>query len=68
MFRVFYSKYSFNNNLIDENIIINKRLIEIDNKNKSILLLEQEKKTFKFSPEIILDIIFYLLNKSEDSE
>ena len=62
------SKYSFNKNLIDENIIINKRLIEIDNKNKSILLLEQEKKTFKFSPEIILDIIFYLLNTSEDSE
>ena len=65
---VLYSKYSFNNNLIDENIIINKRLIEIDNKNKSILFLEQEKKSFKFSPEIILDIIFYLLNKSEDSE
>ncbi len=70
MFRVFYSKYSFNNNLIDENVTINKRLKEIDNKNKkkSILILEQEKKSFKFLPEIILDIIFYLLNKREDSE
>ena len=63
-----YSKYRSNINLKDEKITINKRLIEIDNKNKSILFLEQEKKTFKFSPEIILDIIFYLLNKSEDSE
>ena len=63
-----YSKYRSNINSKDENITINKRLIEIDNKNKSILFLEQEKKTFKFSPEIILDIIFYLLNKSEDSE
>ena len=40
---VLYSKYSFNNNLIDENIIINKRLIEIDNKNKSILLFYFDK-------------------------
>ena len=63
-----YSKYCFNTNLLDENITINKRLIEIDNKNKSKLILEQGKKSFKFLPEIILDVIFYLLNKKEDSE
>ena len=49
-----YSKYYFYIYLIDENVTINKQLIEIDNKNKkkSILILEQEKKSFKFSPEI----------------
>ena len=63
-----YSKYIFNINLIDENVISdeqNKNNNKEKIKKKNII---KEKTTLKFLSEITLDIIFYLLSKNEDSE
>ena len=66
----FYSKYIFNIDLIDENVIVNEQ------RSKTISIKEQLKKKHlikkqtinKFLPEITLDIIYYLLSKKEDSD
>ena len=66
----FYSKYIFNIDLKDENVIVNEQ------KSKSISIKEKLKKKHlikrqtinKFLPEITLDIIFYLLSKKKDSD
>ena len=67
-----FSKYIFNINLLDENVIVNEQKIKINKNNikekKKKLSTEKEKKYYKFLSEITLDIIFYLLNKKEDPD
>jgi hypothetical protein len=67
-----FSKYIFNINLLDENVIVNEQKIK-NNKNnikekKKKLNTEKEMKYYKFLSEITLDIVFYLLNKKEDPD
>ena len=76
----FYSKYIFNINLVNENVIKNEqnqnnnnnnKIKEKENKKKQILDKEKEKekekeKINKFLAEITLDIIFQILSKKED--
>ena len=73
-----FSKYIFNINLLDENVIINEQKIKsnknnIKEKKKKLSTekekeKEKEKKYYKFLSEITLDIVFYLLNKKEDPD
>jgi len=73
-----FSKYIFNINLIDDNVIVNEQKIKNNNNNikekKKKLSTEKEKdkekekKYYKFLSEITLDIAFFLLNKNEDSD
>ena len=71
-----FSKYIFNINLLDENVILNEQKIK-NNKNNikekkkkqsTEKEKEKEKKYYKFLSEITLDIVFYLLNKKEDPD
>ena len=73
-----FSKYIFNINLLDENVIVNEQKIKsnknnIKEKKKKLSTekekeKEKEKKYYKFLSEITLDIVFYLLNKKEDPD
>ena len=73
-----FSKYIFNINLLDENVILNEQKIK-NNKNnikekkkkqstEKEKEKEKEKKYYKFLSEITLDIVFYFLNKKEDPD
>ena len=72
-YNYFYSKYSFDINLIDENVTkfekINSYKNNSNKKDKKIKFnLEKEKKYNKLLPEIALDIIFHILEKKENPE
>jgi len=72
-YNYFYSKYSFDINLIDENIIkfdkINSHKNNNNKKDKKVKINpEKEKKYNKLLPEIVLDIIFHILEKKENPE
>ena len=71
-----FSKYIFNINLLDENVIVNDQKIKSNKNNikekkkkqSTEKEKEKEKKYYKFLSEITLDIVFYLLNKKEDPD
>ena len=64
-----YSKFIFNINLKEENVIINEEKNKKDKKNnKKKDNIEKEKKSYKFLAEITLDIIFFLLSKKEEND
>ena len=65
-----YSKYIFNINLFDENVILNEQKSSNNKKEKKKEKKQNIKneKEYKYLSEITLDIIFYFLAKKKNSE